>query len=189
MPDVPCFMIANFVVHDSETYRKYEKGFFPILKRHGGEFFTFDDHSDTLEGSSPPPGRIVIFKFPSEEHARAWWADPDYQALSEHRRAGTNMEFLTLVHGLPPRELVSRRPWLVLTWVKASDYPRASRSDLVRLRPGRIGKHAATHHRSRGRFLEHPRIIQDRWNHRDRHPGAPSSGEATEGSCSSIPMR
>ena len=97
-------MIANFVVHDAETYRKYEKGFFPILKRHGGEFFTFDDHSDTLEGSSPRPGRIVLFKFPSEEHARAWWNDPEYQAISEHRRAGTKMEFLTLVHGLPPRD-------------------------------------------------------------------------------------
>jgi len=45
----------------------------------------------------------VIFKFPSEEKARAWWADPDYQALSEYRRAGTDMEFLTLVHGLTPR--------------------------------------------------------------------------------------
>ena len=67
MPDAPCFMIANFVVHDSETYRKYEKGFFPILKRHGGEFFTFDDHSDTLEGSSPPPGRIVDLQVPVRE--------------------------------------------------------------------------------------------------------------------------
>lgn len=104
MSDVPCFMIANFVVHDAEMYRKYEKGFFPILKRHGGEFLTFDDRSDTLEGSSPRPGRVVLFKFPSEEHARAWWNDPEYQAISEHRRAGTNMEFLTLVHGLPPRD-------------------------------------------------------------------------------------
>ena len=76
MSDAPCFMIANFVVHDADTYRKYEKGFFPILKRHGGEFFTYDDKSDTLEGSSPRPGRIVMFKFPSEENARAWWADP-----------------------------------------------------------------------------------------------------------------
>ena len=104
MSDVPCFMIANFRIHDADTYRKYEKGFFPILKRHGGEFFTYDDHSDTLEGESPRPGRMVIFQFPSEEKARAWWADPDYQALSEHRRAGTSMEFLTLVHGLPARK-------------------------------------------------------------------------------------
>jgi len=33
MSDAPCFMIANFRIHDADTYRKYEKGFFPILKR------------------------------------------------------------------------------------------------------------------------------------------------------------
>ena len=97
-------MIANFHIHDAETYRKYEKRFFPILKRYGGEFFTYDDNSETLEGSSPREGRVVIFTFPSEEKARAWWADPEYQAISEHRREGTHMQFLNLVHGLPPRD-------------------------------------------------------------------------------------
>jgi uncharacterized protein (DUF1330 family) len=103
MSDIPCYIVANFVVDDAATYRVYEKGFFPILKRHGGEFFTFDDESDTLEGASPIEGRIVLFKFPNEEAARAWYDDPDYQAISEHRRAGTSLRFLTLVHGLPPR--------------------------------------------------------------------------------------
>ena len=48
-------------------------------------------------------GRVVLFRFPSEAQARAWYADPEYQALSEHRRAGTTLEFLTMIHGLPPR--------------------------------------------------------------------------------------
>jgi len=104
MAEVPCYIVANFVVDDKDTYRIYEKGFFPILKRHGGEFFTFDDDSDTLEGEAPIEGRIVLFKFPNETAARAWWGDPEYQALSEHRRAGTSLRFLTLVHGLPPRK-------------------------------------------------------------------------------------
>ena len=38
MPDVEVYMIANLSVNDAEEYRKYEKGFFPILKRFG-EFF------------------------------------------------------------------------------------------------------------------------------------------------------
>ena len=103
MADAPAYVVANFQVHDRDKYREYEKGFFPILKRHGGEFFTFDDNSETLEGSSPREGRVVIFQFPSEEAAKAWYNDPDYQALSEFRRAGTDLQFLTLVHGLPPR--------------------------------------------------------------------------------------
>ena len=30
-------MVANLQIHDAERYREYEKGFFPILKKHGGE--------------------------------------------------------------------------------------------------------------------------------------------------------
>ena len=103
MSDAPAYVVANFTVHDADTYRNYEKGFFPILKRHGGEFFTFDDNTVTFEGAEPREGRMVMFKFPSAEAATQWYNDPDYQALSEHRRAGTDLKFLTMVHGLPPR--------------------------------------------------------------------------------------
>lgn len=103
MTDVAVYMIVNLHVTDTATYRQYEKGFFPLLKRYGGEFVTFDDSAVTLEGDSPRSGRMILFKFPSEAQAQAWYADPEYQALSEHRRAGTRLEFLTMVRGLPPR--------------------------------------------------------------------------------------
>ena len=104
MAALPVYILANLVVHDAETYRKYEKGFFPILKRHGGTLVTYDDASVTFEGSSPPEGRLVILHFPSESAARGWYDDPEYQALSKHRRAGTDAVFLTMVHELPPRD-------------------------------------------------------------------------------------
>ena len=103
MSTAPAYVIANFTVHDKDEYRKYEKGFFPILQRYNGEFFTYDDNTETFEGADPREGRVVLFKFPDEDTARAWYNDPDYQALSEHRRAGTELKFLTMVHGLPPR--------------------------------------------------------------------------------------
>ncbi|QTD54575.1 DUF1330 domain-containing protein [Parasphingorhabdus cellanae] len=99
----PVHVMANFTVHDAETYRIYEKGFFPILKRHRGTFITLDDDSTTFEGSAPPEGRVVLFKFPNAEAATAWYNDPDYQALSEHRRAGTELKFLTMLHPMPGR--------------------------------------------------------------------------------------
>lgn len=104
MSDIPVYMIVNLIVTDVELYRKYEKGFFPLLKKYGGEFITYDDESSTLEGDSPRNGRMIIFQFPSESLAKEWYADEDYQALSVHRRAGTRTEFLTMVHGLPPRQ-------------------------------------------------------------------------------------
>lgn len=103
MADIPVYMVVNLAVTDVDTYRKYEKGFFGILKRYGGEFLTFDDNPITLEGDAPRNDRMIIFKFPSEQAAKDWYADPEYQALSENRRAGTKLEFLTMVHGMPAR--------------------------------------------------------------------------------------
>jgi len=103
MADIPVYMVVNLAVTDADTYRNYEKGFFAILKKYGGEFITYDDKPITLEGDAPREGRMIIFRFPSEQAAQDWYADADYQSLSEHRRAGTKLEFLTLVHGLPPR--------------------------------------------------------------------------------------
>jgi uncharacterized protein (DUF1330 family) len=103
MSDIAVYMIVNLAITDKEEYRKYEKGFFPILKRYGGEFVTYDDNPLTFEVASPIAGRSIIFKFPSEQAAKDWYADPDYQALSESRRAGTTLNYLTMVRGLPPR--------------------------------------------------------------------------------------
>jgi uncharacterized protein (DUF1330 family) len=103
MNDVPVYMVVNLAVTDASEYRQYEKGFFPILKRFGGNFLTFDDSPVALEGLAPRSGRMIIFSFPSEKAANEWGSDEEYQKLSEHRRAGTKMEFLTMVRGLPPR--------------------------------------------------------------------------------------
>lgn len=103
MSDIPVFMIVNLEIKDKDEYRNYEKGFFPLLKKYGGSFVTYDDNPIHLEGESPRAGRMIIFKFPSEKAGKEWFADVDYQKLSEHRRAGTKMNFLTMVHGLEPR--------------------------------------------------------------------------------------
>lgn len=103
MADVPVYMVVNLKVTDPDSYGKYEAGFFPMLKKYDGQFITYDDNPDSFEGEAPREGRMIIFQFPSEEKARAWYADPEYQALSEFRRAGTSLDFLSMVRGLPPR--------------------------------------------------------------------------------------
>ncbi len=98
------YMVVNLVVEDADTYRKYEKGFFPILKKHGGEFITFDDAASHLEGDTPLKGRVVLFTFPSAEAAREWFDSAEYQELAAIRRSSTRLVSLTMVKGLPPRE-------------------------------------------------------------------------------------
>ena len=104
MDDVKVYMVVNLKIEDVDTYRIYEKGFFPILKKHGGEFVTFDDSFEHLEGSEPlTGGRVIIFSFPSEARAREWFADPEYQELAKFRREGAPAMSLSLVKGLSPR--------------------------------------------------------------------------------------
>lgn len=103
MTDVPVYMVVNLTVNDPEKYTFYEKGFFPLLKKYDGSFISYDDKAETFEGDAPRQGRMILFSFPSEQAAKDWYADADYQALSEYRRAGTKLEFLTMIRGLPPR--------------------------------------------------------------------------------------
>ena len=105
MEDVKVYMVVNLDIKDKDTYLKYEKGFFPMLKKHGGEFLTFDDSFRHMEGPEPlAGGRVIIFSFPSEEAADGWYNDPEYQELSQFRREGAPLRSLSLIKGLPPRK-------------------------------------------------------------------------------------
>jgi len=103
MSELPVYIVVQLEVKDADEYRKYEKGFFPILKRFDGEFLTYDDNFVQFEGEGDADGRMILIKFPSETLAREWYNDPEYQKLSEHRRKSTKLHFLRMVHDLAPR--------------------------------------------------------------------------------------
>jgi uncharacterized protein (DUF1330 family) len=100
LSETPVYLVANiFEISDRETYGIYESGFMPLLKKHGGELVSVDENSESLEGENALRGRMVILRFPNEASAKAWHTDPDYQALAEHRRAASNLNFLQMVRG------------------------------------------------------------------------------------------
>ncbi len=104
MDNLSVYMVVNLLITNNEEYRTYEKGFFSLLKKHDGTFITYDDNPETFEGDSPRLGRMILLSFPSEKAAKDWYADPEYQTLSEYRRKGTKLEFLTMVKGIPPHK-------------------------------------------------------------------------------------
>ena len=60
------YVIANFEIKDTDNFRNYEKGFFGILKKHGGEFITFDDAPEKIEGQGLK-GRVAMWTFNSKD--------------------------------------------------------------------------------------------------------------------------
>lgn len=98
----PVHFIAHFTVNDPVGYREYEKGFFPILKAHGGRFITYDDAPLVLEGERTE-GRTVVIGFDSEDACLAWWKSPEYRELAAHRHAATSSHSIVIVHAPPVR--------------------------------------------------------------------------------------
>jgi uncharacterized protein (DUF1330 family) len=94
--------IAHFTVNDRDGYRVYEKGFFPILKAHGGRFVTYDDEVTVLEGERAE-GRTVIIQFESEDALNTWWNSPEYIELAAYRKASTTTHSISVVHAVAPR--------------------------------------------------------------------------------------
>jgi uncharacterized protein (DUF1330 family) len=54
---------------------------------------------ERLEGTGPLPGVLVVLEFPSMEHARAWYHDPEYAPLITLRQTGSDLDFI-LVEGV-----------------------------------------------------------------------------------------
>ncbi len=38
MANINVYVVVNLTINDADEYRIYEKGFFPILKKHNGSF-------------------------------------------------------------------------------------------------------------------------------------------------------
>ena len=98
----PVRFVAHFTVDDPDRYRVYEKGFFPILRAHGGRFLTFDDDPTVLEGTHAD-GRTVLIEFDSEEALTGWWESAEYRELAEHRHASPPTHAVYVLHSPPGR--------------------------------------------------------------------------------------
>jgi uncharacterized protein (DUF1330 family) len=96
----PVHFIAHFTVDDPDEYRRYEKGFFPVLKPHGGRFVTYDDSVTLLEGERAD-GRTVIIEFDDEDTLMGWWNSDAYRELAKIRHASVTTHSVSVVHPMP----------------------------------------------------------------------------------------
>ena len=79
MADAPAYMIANLTIKDATRYGQYEKGFFPILKKHGAEIRLKSKPTQSFSGSKAD--FVILIDFPDADAASAAFDSPEYHAI------------------------------------------------------------------------------------------------------------
>jgi uncharacterized protein (DUF1330 family) len=93
----PGYAVILVAVDDAKLYAEYARHATEIEARHGGRPLIVADAAEVVDGTWPSE-RVVVLEFPSIEHARAWYADPDYRDLILLRQRATRSQVL-LVEG------------------------------------------------------------------------------------------
>ncbi len=81
------YLIVSYDITDPEKFEPYVPGVLPLLQKHGAEILVGDFGATALEGECP--GVNVVIRFDSEENARAFYNDPEYQPVRQIRLDST----------------------------------------------------------------------------------------------------
>lgn len=87
------YVVVLLDVIDHDRYLEYARRATEIETRYGGRPLVAAEALEFVEGTWPDD-RIVILEFPSLDHARAWYNDPDYQELIQLRHQATSSRIL-----------------------------------------------------------------------------------------------
>jgi uncharacterized protein (DUF1330 family) len=96
---VTVYAIAALKFTDRNAYNRYQAAFMEIFQRYSGTLLAADEAPQVIEGQWDRE-KVVLMAFPDEDAFREWAESPEYQRISEDRRAGADTVVL-LVHGLP----------------------------------------------------------------------------------------
>jgi uncharacterized protein (DUF1330 family) len=66
-----------------------------LVAKHGGRYVARTTNPwEVLEGAASDITNITMIEFPSMEHARAWYNDPEYAPMKRLRQAGSRLNLL-----------------------------------------------------------------------------------------------
>lgn len=85
------YMIAQVTIKNREEYDKYAGLFMGVFEQFEGKVLSVDDDPNVIEGEWTA-SRSVLLEFPSQAKWEAWVYSPEYQAITEHRKAGADIK-------------------------------------------------------------------------------------------------
>ncbi len=92
------YVIVDIAVTNASLYEEYKRLAQVSVQASGGRYIARGGTTQLLEGSSQP-NRVVVLEFPSLEHARAWYASPEYSRAIAVRQPCAKVN-MVLVDGL-----------------------------------------------------------------------------------------
>ena len=81
------YAIAQLKFTDRDAYNRYQAAFMEVFQRYAGTLLAADEAPRVIEGDWDRE-KVVLMSFPDEAAFREWSESPDYQRISEDRRAG-----------------------------------------------------------------------------------------------------
>ncbi len=91
------YLVLDFTVTDLRGFLPYVEAIPAFIAKHGGRYIVRGEPPSVIEGDWAPE-RMVILEFPSRQHAEAFLADHEAQALFALRHR-TTVSRLVLVDG------------------------------------------------------------------------------------------
>jgi uncharacterized protein (DUF1330 family) len=95
------YVILTSKVSDPELFKAYLAATPSTLAAHGGEYLVRGGAKEVLEGQWDP-NRVVMLRFPSLDHARAWYNGEGYTRSRALRQGATEYFNALLVEGFAP---------------------------------------------------------------------------------------
>ena len=81
------YLVANYTIHDHETYQKYVAGAMPVIAKYKGKILIGDPNSKILEGQ--PNQFFIVVEFESTEAAQRFFDSPEYTEIKPLRISST----------------------------------------------------------------------------------------------------
>lgn len=81
------YLVAQLAFTDVAAYRRYQAKFMDVFRKFDGRLLAADEHPKVLEGRFDRD-KIVIMSFPDDAACLRFADAPEYQEISNDRRAG-----------------------------------------------------------------------------------------------------
>lgn len=83
------YLVAQLAFTDVASYRRYQAKFMDVFRKFDGRLLAADEHPKVGEGQWGKD-KIVIMSFPDEAACLRFASSPEYEEISEDRRAGAD---------------------------------------------------------------------------------------------------